>query len=248
MAYNFTDKDLANLLNYVFSVANGHDHDGTNSKAVTTGTPADGAVTVAKLGANAIAASAAGRGKMQDGFFDAATVLAKFATDSVKNANLLKLIQDGAFQADAASRALFADGFATLAKLAATAKTQVLSFAVEDLAAGADITARAILEVPAGFAYTLTGASIISNGTAAGIDAGNTCVVALTDGTNTICTVTYDNATPFPAENASGSMGALDGTHKVMAAGEKLTLAVTNGATANPPAFRVQVTYTLADA
>ena len=91
-----------------------------------------GTVGVSQLAANALAASAPGRGKMQDGFFDVATVLAKFAansfttanmlslfnTDAITNAVLLQAILDGAFQADANTLALFADGIWTGAKLA----------------------------------------------------------------------------------------------------------------------------------
>jgi hypothetical protein len=45
-----------------------------------------------------------------------------------------------------------------------------------------------------------------------------------------------------------GDLGALEGTYKVLAAGEKLVLDVTNGATANLPEFLVQVVYTLTEA
>lgn len=41
-------------------------------------------------------------------------------------------------------------------------------------------------------------------------------------------------------------LGALNATHKVLAAGEKLFLSVTNGATAAPPAFLLQLEYTIA--
>src|SRR4030042_4520268 len=96
--YNFKNvSELVDLLALVFDITSGHDHDGTNSKAVTTGTPADNAVTTAKILAGAIAASVAGRAKIADDFFDAATVLAKFYTDSITNAVLLIAIADGAF-------------------------------------------------------------------------------------------------------------------------------------------------------
>jgi hypothetical protein len=52
-----------------------------------------------------------GRNHLASGFFDAATILAKFAEDSVTNAVLLKAIKDGAFQADDSTRALFQAGF-----------------------------------------------------------------------------------------------------------------------------------------
>lgn len=68
------------------------------------GTP-DGSITTAKLATDCLAASAAGRGKMADGFFSAdATGLAKFA--------------NGFLTANAAGRLKMADGFVTAAKLA----------------------------------------------------------------------------------------------------------------------------------
>ncbi len=76
-----------------------------------------GTVGTNNLAANCLSAAAAGRGKMQDGFFDAATALAKFAADSITNAVLLDAVQNGAFVADAATRALFADDFVTEAKI-----------------------------------------------------------------------------------------------------------------------------------
>jgi hypothetical protein len=209
---------------------------------------ADGSVTAAKLAAAALAKTTAGRAVMADDYFDATTVLAKFDADSFDNAQLILAIKDGAFNADAATRALFDDGIWNLAKLAATAKTHILNYQIEDLAANADIADRPIFEVPAGFVATVTGAVIISQGTAAGVDGSNTCVVKLTDATNTIVEYTMDGDPAFPADGASASLGTPDETHKVMAAGEKLEVSVTNGTTANPPAFMLQVTYTLADA
>ncbi len=77
----------------------------------------DEGITVYALAAAALAASATGRAKMQNGFFDATTVTSKFATDSFTNAALLKLIRDGAFADSDATRALFADGIWTAAKI-----------------------------------------------------------------------------------------------------------------------------------
>ena len=73
---------------------------------------------LAKVGAGFLAASAGGRALFAANFFDAATVLAKFAVDSFTNAVLLRVVKDGAFQADPATRALFADNFVSLPKLA----------------------------------------------------------------------------------------------------------------------------------
>jgi hypothetical protein len=244
----FNALNLRKFLSSVFDLTTGHDHDGVNSKAVTTGTPADSAVTTAKIAANALAASAAGRGKIQTGFFDAATVADKFAADSCTNAVLLQIIQDGAFAASTATRALFADALFTPAKLSTVAKTHVITYAIEDLAAGGDISTRVLFVAPTGVDVTITSASIIPIGTAAGIDDSNTCVVALSDGTNDIVSATYNTSNALPAAGSVGDLGTPHVTYKVLSAGEKLCLSVTNGATANPPAIILQVTYTVADA
>lgn len=239
MAYNFHIPNLRKLLTAVFSVTSGHDHDGVNSKAVTTGTPAAGA----------LAASAGGRAIMADGYFDAATLAAKLSADAFTNAVADAAFVDSIFAADADSRAKFADGIFTLAKLAAEAKTHILQIPVEDLGVGVDIADRLVFEAPAGFDITLVSAKILSQGTAAGIDASNTCVVLLEDGSsNAIVTKTYSLEPAFPADGVVSDLGTLDSTYKVLSAGEKLLLSVTNGATANPPGFVIQVVYTMAAA
>lgn len=129
-----------------------------------------------------------------------------------------------------------------------TASKKIFTYKVEDLAAGADITTRAILEMPTGIDGTITKASIISNGTPADIDDSNTCVVQLLNGTNSIVSKTYDADPVFPAENVSDDLGTLSATYKVLNAGDMLHLVVTNGRTADPPAFIVQVEYTVATA
>jgi hypothetical protein len=89
-------------------------------------------VVTAMLRAGLITADATGRALMASGFFDAATVAAKFGTDSFTNAVLLQLIQDGAFAATAATRALFATGFVQNVKLASDCKRipgETISFA-----------------------------------------------------------------------------------------------------------------------
>jgi len=83
---------------------------------------ADLFITTAKLAAGALSADAAGRALMASSYFNAATVLAKFGTDSFTNAVLLQLIQDGAFAADANTQALFANLFMPNAKLALNAQ------------------------------------------------------------------------------------------------------------------------------
>lgn len=204
--------------------------------------------TPVAVAAGTLAANATGRAMIANDFFDAATVLAKFAADSMDNAQLIKAVKDGAFNADAATRALFDDGIWTRAKLATGVLTYILSYQVEDLAAGADIADRVIFEAPTGIDVTLVSANIIPQGNAAGIDDSNTCVIKLSDGTNTIVEATYDASPGFPAAAAATSLGTLDEDYLGLAAGEKLYLSVTNGATANPPGFMLQVVYSIADA
>lgn len=89
-----------------------------------TDTVGDGTITTAKLAADILSADASGRALMASALFNAATVAAKFGTDSFTAAVLLQLIQDGAFAADTATRALFGDGIWTDAKMAANTITE----------------------------------------------------------------------------------------------------------------------------
>jgi len=169
---------------------------------------------------------------------------ANVTTAKIKDAN----VTSAKILADNVTTVKILDANVTLAKLATTAKKQVLSYQVEDLAANADITTTAMFEAPAGVVCTITSAKVISQGTAAGIEDGNTCVVVLLKGANAISTLTYNTGNAFPAVNVSDAFAALDATYKVVAAGEKIHFTVTNGTTANPPAFMLQVEYTIADA
>ncbi len=87
------------------------------------GTLGAGSIATANLAAGILSANAGGRALMANDFFDAATVLTKFdancldtanllltlAADGITNAVLLQAVLNGAFQADANTRALFAD-------------------------------------------------------------------------------------------------------------------------------------------
>ncbi|MFH1496562.1 MAG: hypothetical protein ABII82_01935, partial [Verrucomicrobiota bacterium] len=100
--------------------------------------------TRALFAANFLGTTATARALVQTGFFDTATVLDKFAAGSFTTANLISLIPadamtnavliqavlDGAFQADADSRALFADQFVTGAKIANDTITDAVALAV----------------------------------------------------------------------------------------------------------------------
>lgn len=220
-----TNKNILNLSLSAMKIAlqqwmGSHKHDGTDSTAVEVGTVADNAIIAAKIAANAVETA-----KIKD----ANVTAAKLATNAVETSKIK-------------------DVNVTLAKIATTGKTHILSYQVEDLAANADIVDRVIFEAPTGIDVTLVSANIIPQGNAAGIDDSNKCVVKLSDGANTIVEATYDASPTFPAAAAATSLGTLDATHKALAAGEKLYLSVTNGTTANPPGFMLQVVYTVADA
>lgn len=229
---------LIKQLNTAFGASAGHDHDGTDSKAVAVGTPSAGS----------IAATAGGRAMMADDYFNAATVLAKFDADCINNANADLIFAAAAFAADADSRAIFADGIWTRAKLAASANYAIFNYQQAALTAGSDVTAVPIFVCPANFTATLVSAHIVPLGSSTGIDDSNKSTWLLTDGSNTIVTKDFDANPAFPDSGVVTDLGALDGTHKILAAGEKLTLSITNGTTAATPATMIQVVYALADA
>src|SRR5574337_960771 len=97
-----------------------------------SGTLGAGTIATANLANGILSADAAGQGKVAANFFDEATVLAKFGTDSIDNAELLKIIKNGAFLADAATRALFASGIWTQAYLAANGMDGTIAANVAD--------------------------------------------------------------------------------------------------------------------
>lgn len=112
-------------------------------------------------------------------------------------------------------------------------KDEVVLIPIEDLAAGADIAARPVYVNP--LAGTLISIGILAQGSYAGVDAGNTMVVAITDAAaNSIVSKTFDNVT-VPTNSGFDDLGTLDVTHKILTASEIVKVAITNGATANPP-------------
>lgn len=119
-------------------------------------------------------------------------------------------------------------------------RLKTITHAVEYLAAGADIAARAIHAFDAD--AWIVSARIINQATAAaGIDNANTCVLALATGAGTVASKTFNASVVFPAPNTEQDLGAISNAH--CASGAVLTLAVTNGATANPGPFLVSVDY-----
>ena len=124
--------------------------------------------------------------------------------------------------------------------------SQFIVYQVEDLAAAADIAARPIFVCPTGFQFTISSISILSQGTPAGIDNSNTCIIVVANGTNAIVTKTYNAETAFPADGTAGDLGALSGTYKIITAGEMIKFSITNGGTtSDPPAFILQIVGTL---
>lgn len=112
--------------------------------------------------------------------------------------------------------------------------------AVEDLSAGADIAARAVHAFAA--EGWIVGARVVNQaGAAAGIDNSNTCVVAVAHAGGTVATKTYNATATFPAANTADSLGAIANAR--VAAGDVLTLAVTNGTTADPGPFLIEIDY-----
>jgi len=180
---------------------------------------------------------------------DGAITNAKLATDCVDTDNIIDLkVTAGKLAANAVITTKIADENVTLAKLDANAKTNILTYQVEDLDAGDDITNRVIFEVPAGLAIKVLTAKIIPQGNAATMDVSNTCVIKLSDGTHTLVEKTYGSDPTFPAASAADSLGDISTDYDDLTAGSKIYLSVTNEGTANPPAFMLIITYTVADA
>jgi hypothetical protein len=112
---------------------------------------------------------------------------------------------------------------------------QIVILPIADLAAGVDISAIPLFVHPR--ANTLQSIGILTHGAPAGVDDANTAVILVADdAAHAIVTKTY-NAGAQPPTSDYADLGALDGTHKILTAGEHLLLSVTQGATANMPAF-----------
>lgn len=111
---------------------------------------------------------------------------------------------------------------------------------VEDLSAGSDIAARAIHAF--GKEAWIVGARVVNQATGAvGIDDSNTCVVAVQKGGQTVANKTFNTGAPFPDANTASSLGTISNADAD--GGDVLTVSVTNGATANPGPFLVEVDY-----
>ena len=97
-----------------------------------SGTLGAGTIATANLAAGILSADANGRAKMATDYFTTAKLLDVISTDQITNAVLLQAVLNGAFQADAATRALFADAIWTEAKLAVNSLTGLVAANVAD--------------------------------------------------------------------------------------------------------------------
>jgi predicted RecA/RadA family phage recombinase len=145
------------------------------------------------------------------------------------------LVADGTKYDDVAvsgDATLGGDGALTLN---AAHQEQVALIPIAALGAGADLSAAIQFAHPR--AATLVSVGYLAAGTDFGtISDASTSVFAITDGAgNTIVSKTYNTATQ-PMASALNDLGALDDTHKVLTAGETVSLAITNGTTAKTPA------------
>lgn len=130
--------------------------------------------------------------------------------------------------------------------LAAAAPSQVTVFSEAHLGAGVDYTAKTIFAAPSGGAI-ISRLAIVPLAASAGIDNANTAVLAFTRGSDAgaVLTKTYNTATQPPTANTSPStsLGTLSATNKVLGANETLRLAVTQGVTADLPAFQIIIEW-----
>lgn len=118
-------------------------------------------------------------------------------------------------------------------------KMRTETYWVEDLGAGVDIANRPIFVNPK--AVTINSIGILTQGAPAGVDDSNTVVVEIKDdAADSLVSKTYDTD-PQPPSSDYEDLGNLSNVS--LAAGEHLNLNVTQGATANMPAFGVVIEY-----
>jgi hypothetical protein len=116
-------------------------------------------------------------------------------------------------------------------ELVRAAARQVVAYDIEDLAAGADIAARAIYSAPRA-STVVDSVRVIAEAVSSGVDSGNTIVVTLrniTEGVN----VASLTRTADLAANTAYTL-TLDAANADIAASDVLGIVVTNGAAADP--------------
>ena len=106
---------------------------------------------------------------------------------------------------------------------------------VYNLTPGADITAMPFFS--SYYAFTMTRIGIITKGAPAGIDNSNTVVLTIKNSAGTtVVTKTYNTANQ-PPSSAFADLGTL--TTTAFTSNDYLTVTVTQGTTANMPAFAI---------
>lgn len=109
---------------------------------------------------------------------------------------------------------------------------------VVNLAAGADISGLPVFVAAQGM--VLTSCHLLTKGTPTGIDNSNTAVITVKDsGGNTVVTKTFNTGTQPPTEDSEDWSSLLDDDYTTLVEGDVLYLDVTQGPTANLPAFSI---------
>lgn len=116
---------------------------------------------------------------------------------------------------------------------------QTVTYWVEDLSAGADFTARAIWS-PSVACY-ITAVKVIWAAATVGVDGSNTLVIDLANATQSNAIGTLSRTSTNSA-NTTSSL-TLTAANQDIAADDVVTLAVTQGATANAGIFGIQIEY-----
>lgn len=127
----------------------------------------------------------------------------------------------------------------------AAADKQVILYNVAELAAGADLAATPIFAIPTGYTGKIISATLISKGTAAGVDDANTSVFSLGVGATAIAAKTFNTAVAFPASGAATAL-TVTAENAEQDADSVLALTITNGATADVPTCVLQLVVSLA--
>jgi hypothetical protein len=118
-------------------------------------------------------------------------------------------------------------------------KMRTTQVRIEDLAAGSDIADRPIFANPK--AVTINSIGILTEGAPAGVDNSNTAVILIEDdASNQIVGKTYNTATQPPTSDYE-DLGTV--TNGSLAAAEHVLFSITNGATANMPAFTIIIEW-----
>lgn len=118
-------------------------------------------------------------------------------------------------------------------------KMRTARIAIGDLGAGVDVSALPIFADPQ--AVTVNSIGILSRGAPAGVDDSNTAVLEVkNDATVLLVSKTYDTSNQPPSSDYADLGTVSNGS---LNAGQHLTFSITQGATANMPAFDLIIEY-----